>query len=405
MGTPISTQYRNAPYPIEGLTANAEFDLPFVQTNDTGYDNLQEYYYIINATDATAQPTLTIGLLRPDLFNIISTESTTPVSSIDLQWGEGGVFVKRRSGENTIFFYRINPATIPPADIPPATATTIGGVMVPTGGGVHLNKGLITLEKASATQIGGVIIPANDGLSVDANGNLSVAPASPSALGGVKVAANSGITLSNGAISLNAGTGIVVDGTTGAVSIGAATASSLGGVEVPANSGLTNTGGAIAVAPATAAVVGGVKVPANSGLTVDVSGNLSYNGVGTPFYTYKEFITNVGVYSANQVIFNEYQPVAWTLPVNAAGSKFAYVPSSTTTSASTVTIQKNGTAVGAMTFPAGAANTVIAATFVVASAVSFAVGDLLTLVVTTVDSTTGGPFFSNVFGTFVGTHN
>lgn len=260
-----------------------------------------------------------------------------------------------------------------------------------------------TLPPATASAIGGVSVANTSGLSVTAQGALSVASATPTQLGGVKVAVNSGISLSSGFISLNAGAGLNVDGTTGAVSIAAAQAGALGGVEIPANSGLTNTGGALSVAPATAALVGGVKVPATGGLAVAGDGSLSYTGQGTPFATYKEFITSASAYTAAQQIFAEYQPVAWTLPVNGGTSKFGAVNAagSATTTTSTVNIQKNGVTVGTLSYAAGAAGATVVATITIASAVSFAVGDLLSLVV----GATPDANFVNVFGTFIGTHN
>lgn len=122
----ISKQFRNAPLVIDKLTAPLTFQLPFSQQSDPGFDNNQEYYYLINGTDPVAQPTIQVVMARGDIFTFVSNESSTPLTSIDLNYGEAGYFVKKRNSDTTIFFYRVNAASIPPGDLPIATLTSTG---------------------------------------------------------------------------------------------------------------------------------------------------------------------------------------------------------------------------------------------------------------------------------------
>jgi hypothetical protein len=271
-----------------------------------------------------------------------------------------------------------------------------------------------TLPIATATTTGVVMIPTDGGLTVAGDGSVVLNAAHTNAIGGVKVAVNSGLTLDSntGALSFNAGTNLTVDANTGAVSVGPASAVALGGVLVTATSGLTNVGGAISVAPAQVAQVGGVKVPAASGLTVDGAGTLGVNlGSGmaivsnkltsTRFFTSKPYVPSAP-YAAGDIIFYEYLPAALTIPAGATGSKFAFIlpTGSPTTAISSVNIMKNGVSVGSISFPVTASTgSPVLGTISVASAVSFAAGDSLSLVV----AANPDANFTGVFGTFVGT--
>lgn len=81
-----------------------------------------------------------------------------------------------------------------------ATTTTLGGVIVSTGLSVD-GSGNITLNKATTGALGGVIV--STGLDVDASGNLTLKKGSTTQLGGVIAEATSGLTIdANGKITL-----------------------------------------------------------------------------------------------------------------------------------------------------------------------------------------------------------
>ena len=68
----------------------------------------------------------------------------------------------------------------PPYVLPPATNATLGGVIVPDGGGLAIDSGgnlTVTpyvLPPATNTTLGGVIIPDGGNLAIDSGGNLTV---------------------------------------------------------------------------------------------------------------------------------------------------------------------------------------------------------------------------------------
>lgn len=80
-----------------------------------------------------------------------------------------------------------------------------------------------------------------------------------------------------------------------------------------------------------------------------------------------------GLASNNEVVWKFYSPRAWTLPAGASGGAAADVAA---TASCTFTLQKNGSAIGTVTF--AAAGTV--GTVSITSSTSVAAGDVLTLV-------------------------
>lgn len=97
-------------------------------------------------------------------------------------------------------------------ELPPATANTLGGVIVPAGGGINVDStGKITIDPdaieinpATTTTIGGVIVPANGGINVNSAGNISIKPATTTTIGGVVIPTDGGLKVdSSGKISVD----------------------------------------------------------------------------------------------------------------------------------------------------------------------------------------------------------
>ena len=196
--------------------------------------------------------------------------------------------------------------------LPPASATTLGGVKI--GEGIQVTPdGIISVDNsgsgyvlpvATSSTLGGV--KAGDNVTIAADGKLSVAApyslpaATTSTLGGVKVGANLSIT-QDGTLSADAqqytlptassavkggvkiGTGLAISGEV--LSVGVAGANTVGGVKTSAASpvtvasdgtiniavgnGLEISGGEVSVKPATTAAIGGVKIGNNLNISSD----------------------------------------------------------------------------------------------------------------------------------------
>jgi hypothetical protein len=101
-------------------------------------------------------------------------------------------------------------------------------------GVINANVAVNVITPATATTLGGVIVPNSGGLSVDASGNLSVAAATGTSLGGVKQGA--GVTIAaDGTISANVTS---VAGRTGAVTLAVADVSGAAPLAGPAFTGV-----------------------------------------------------------------------------------------------------------------------------------------------------------------------
>lgn len=218
--------------------------------------------------------------------------------------------------------------------LPPATTTTQGGVIVPTAGNLVVDvAGNISVPTASASTLG--VVKVGTGLSVTAGaltvnlpnattstkgvvqagvnvnvaaGVISVPNASASTIGVAKIGA--GLSVAAGVVSLNiasasqlgavkgGGLGITVagDGTISAdpVTVPDATASTKGAVQV--GSGLTVTAGVLSIADATTSTKGVVQV--GSGLAVAagvlsaIVGNGATKGIVSTADASKITITN-----------------------------------------------------------------------------------------------------------------
>lgn len=88
-------------------------------------------------------------------------------------------------------------------------------------------------------------------------------------------------------------------------------------------------------------------------------------------------IYDVGIYveglsSNNEVVWEFVSPRSWTLPLGASGAAVAGVPA---TGSATYTLAKNGTAIGTITWAAGAT----AGTISITANTSFVAGDILTM--------------------------
>lgn len=88
-----------------------------------------------------------------------------------------------------------------------------------------------------------------------------------------------------------------------------------------------------------------------------------------------------GTMQDGQLLYSTKSQRAWSLPINLTGS-FA-TGTDAATAATTVTLKKNGSSIGSVVWGTGDTD----ATFTFASAVSFAVGDVFTIEITTADAT------------------
>ncbi len=174
-----------------------------------------------------------------------------------------------------------------------------------------------SLPAATATVLGGVIVPSSSNLVVDGSGNIDVQPALITAINSKVSGVASGGTGTSviessiaGVVtlrSLAAGAGISVVAAGGTVTItntaanAIATTTTLGSVIV--GSGLSVDGAGVLSAnvqpltPATASVLGGIKV--GSGLAIDGAGVLSFSGGSATAGTYTQVtINNQGLVTA-----------------------------------------------------------------------------------------------------------
>jgi hypothetical protein len=89
-------------------------------------------------------------------------------------------------------------------------ATTSAKGKVQIGTGLEVSSGVATLRKATTSLLGGVIV--STGLEVDASANLTLRKATASLLGGVIVEASSGLTVgADGKLTLTPQTGQIAD--------------------------------------------------------------------------------------------------------------------------------------------------------------------------------------------------
>lgn len=134
---------------------------------------------------------------------------------------------------------------------------------------------------------------------------------------------------------------------------------------------------------------------ANRRPLVNLNGRTSELPVGDSLtglrYDLSTFAT--GQPAASEILFDFAAPVAFTLPVNLAGS--VALASAAPNAVANFSLTKNGTQVGTISFAAGA----LTATFTAASAISVAVGDRLQIIApSTQDAALSGLAF-----TFAGT--
>jgi hypothetical protein len=203
-----------------------------------------------------------VGLALPAIFSVTGS----PVTSTGTLEGDlvtqsaNTVFAGPASGADATPTFR----GLTSADLPIATATTLGIVSV--GSGLTVDGGVLSANaQPAATSSSLGVISVGSGLTVDGSGLLSAnAPAVAT-------------TTSLGVVSVGSGLSVSGGGLLSANAPAIATATSLGVVSV--GSGLTVNGSGVlsanAPAVATAASLGVVSV--GSGLTVNGSGVLSAN--------------------------------------------------------------------------------------------------------------------------------
>lgn len=198
-----------------------------------------------------------------------------------------------------------------PYSLPTATATTMGGVIIPSAsnlvvdgsGNIDVKPSLITTING---KIGSVVSGGSGTSAIESSAAGVVTLRSIAAGAGISVVAAGGtITITNTAAnaiattttlgSVIVGSGLSVDGagvlSANAQPLAPATASDLGGVKVGA--GLAVAGdGTLSASPtaATASVLGSVKV--GSGLAIDGAGVLSFSGGSATAGTYTQVTIN-----------------------------------------------------------------------------------------------------------------
>lgn len=165
--------------------------------------------------------------------------------------------------------------------------------VVKIGNGINVADGVISVSPgviptASATELGGVIVPTSGNLVVDEIGNLSVPIATDTKAGVVKVGA--GLTVTAGALGValpnatNSTKGVVQIGSNltvsgGVVSVPLADATTLGVAKIGA--GLTSVGGVVSLNIASASTLGAVK-GGGVGITIAGDGTISAADVTVP---------------------------------------------------------------------------------------------------------------------------
>lgn len=140
------------------------------------------------------------------------------------------------------------------------------------GTGLTLTGAVFSLNVATATTLGGVIVPTAGGLVVDGSGNISV-PKATSAVLGISSPDNATIKAVGGVYTAQTATtsslGVVQpDGTTiavaaGVISVPTATTTTLGVVKADGTSVLVSGGGVLSVPTGTSSVLGLLSVGSN----------------------------------------------------------------------------------------------------------------------------------------------
>lgn len=165
--------------------------------------------------------------------------------------------------------------------------------VVKIGNGIIVEDGVISVDTnnipiATTTTQGGVIVPVSGRLVVDSNGNLSVPTATDTIPGVVKVgtgltvtAGSLGVSLPNATAStkgvVKVGTNIAV--TAGTISVPNADASNIGVAQIGA--GLTSTAGVVSLNIASASTLGAVK-GGGTGVSIAGDGTISTAPVSVP---------------------------------------------------------------------------------------------------------------------------
>ncbi len=163
--------------------------------------------------------------------------------------------------------------------------------VIKVGSGITVNEGVISVDSgtyptATATTQGGVIVPTAGNLVVDVAGNLSVPTATDTVLGVVK--AGTGLTSTGGVLSVNLPN--ATTSTKGVVQVGSNVNVSAGVISVPTASdttigvakigtGLTVSSGVVSLAIASASTLGAVK-GGGAGITLDPDGTI--NAIALP---------------------------------------------------------------------------------------------------------------------------
>lgn len=170
----LPAAYANGLIAVSGFTTNSSLLVPLNPPLASGYNAIGEFFMVSNDGDATLQPTLTLSVPN---FQIVDLQTGVAAANITLAFGEGVIIGMESSGSSQVVAIRLAKASSGPGyTLPPATASTLGGIKVGSGVTVQadgtISVATYTLPVATTTVLGGVKV--GSGLTADASGVLSV---------------------------------------------------------------------------------------------------------------------------------------------------------------------------------------------------------------------------------------
>ena len=250
---------------------NATVTVPLTNANVT----LSAAQYSSEIIEFTGALTASVVITVPTSGQWVLYNNTTGAFNVTISNGSGATYALPQNESASLVSLTtvgVVNANIAGNTLTPATATTLGGVIVPNGGGLAINSsGDLSVLNATTSTLGGVIV--GSGLTVT-SGTIAVASATSSGAG--IVSQGSGVTISgSGVLSANVvsvfgRTGSVllqVTDITGAGGAPAASPTLTGTVTVPTPAAGSNTTVAASTAYVYAATQGVATINLTGGAT------------------------------------------------------------------------------------------------------------------------------------------
>lgn len=197
---PTFTGVPKAPTPAQGDSSTALATTAFVQ-------RFLGATVVVDIAAGSTTRTLTLAESSSEIIRFTSTTTMTASITITVPTSGQWMMYNATTGAFNVTISNGSGSTYVVPQNQSATILSLG-----TLGIVNANVAGNVLTPATATTLGGVIVPNSGGLAVDTSGNISVLPATSSSIGGVIAGAGltmTGSTLSTNFVSFNTRTGAV----------------------------------------------------------------------------------------------------------------------------------------------------------------------------------------------------